>query len=143
MARIGQIARSIGRVLPTQFLRGLGRPAALAFHGVEHGTLDGAVQTNHHESAFFETVMRRLKENFQILPLSEIDNVLRAPDRHRRALFLTSDDGYANTLSVVADILEDLKLPWTLFVSTHHIDTRDAHPIFLLRLFFRFVPPGA
>jgi peptidoglycan/xylan/chitin deacetylase (PgdA/CDA1 family) len=142
MPRIGQIARNLGRFVPLSALRALGRPAALAFHGVEHRTLDGAVQTNHHEAAIFEAMMRSLKARFQILPLSAIEDVLKAPERHSRTLFLTSDDGYANTLSVAADILEDLKLPWTLFVSTHHIDTRDAHPIFLLRLFFRFAPAG-
>ena len=46
-----------------------------------------------------------------------------------------SDDGYANALTVAADILEDLRLPWTLFVSTHHIDTGERNPIFLIRLF--------
>jgi len=142
MPRIGQIARNLGRLMPASLLRALGRPAAVAFHGVEHRTLDDAVQTNHHEAADFEAMMRSLKANFEILPLSAIPDVLRAPEKHSRTLFLTSDDGYANTLSVAADILEDLKLPWTLFVSTHHIDTRDAHPIFLLRLFFRFAPPA-
>ncbi len=32
-----------------------------------------------------------------------------------------SDDGYANNLSVAHDVLRDLNLPWTLFVSTRHI----------------------
>lgn len=53
-----------------------------------------------------------------------------------------SDDGYANTLNVAADILEELALPWTLFASTHHIDTRERNPVFLARLFFHFAPQG-
>ena len=44
--------------------------------------------------------------------------------------------------SVAAPILEELALPWTLFVSTHHIDTRERNPIFLARLFFHYAPAG-
>ncbi len=43
---------------------------------------------------------------------------------------------------VAADILEDLRLPWTLFASTHHIDTGARNPIFLARLFAFEAPAG-
>jgi peptidoglycan/xylan/chitin deacetylase (PgdA/CDA1 family) len=54
-----------------------------------------------------------------------------------------SDDGYANTLTVAADILEEMTLPWSLFVSTHHIDTRERNPVFIARLFAFYAPAGA
>ncbi|MBV9045790.1 MAG: polysaccharide deacetylase family protein [Alphaproteobacteria bacterium] len=71
-----------------------------------------------------------------------MDDVLKDPDRHSRAVFLMSDDGYANTLTVAADVLDDFKLPWTLFLSTHHIDTGERAPIFLARLFVYHAPAG-
>ena len=135
MSRFGQIARGLGRLIPADAVRPLGRPAAVFFHGVEPHTLDARLQTNHHESDAFAQIAHDLKANFDVLPLCEIDAVLAQPDRFPRALFLMSDDGYANTLSVAADILGDLKLPWTLFVSTHHIDSGARNPIFLARLF--------
>jgi peptidoglycan/xylan/chitin deacetylase (PgdA/CDA1 family) len=53
-----------------------------------------------------------------------------------------SDDGYANTLDIAADVLDEFRLPWTLFVSTHHIDSGAHNPIFLARLFAFEAPAG-
>jgi peptidoglycan/xylan/chitin deacetylase (PgdA/CDA1 family) len=135
MSRFGQIARGLGRFIPADAARPLGRPAAVFFHGVEPTTLDARLQTNHHETDAFAQIAQDLKANFDVLPLDAVEDVLKAPDRYPRAVFLMSDDGYANTLTVAADLLDDLKLPWTLFVSTHHIDTGERNPIFLARLF--------
>src|SRR5882757_2088039 len=134
MSRFGQIARELGRFIPADAVRPLGRPAAVFFHGVAQGPLDPRLQGNHHPAADFARIARTLKANFDVLPLGAVADVLKAPDRHPRALFLMSDDGYANTLTVAADLLEDMKLPWTLFVSTHHVDTGERNPIFLARL---------
>jgi peptidoglycan/xylan/chitin deacetylase (PgdA/CDA1 family) len=142
MSRFGQIARGLGRFIPADAVRPLGRPAAVFFHGVEHGTIDSRLQENHHETADFAAIARRLKADFDVLPLGALAEVLKNPDRHPRALFLMSDDGYANTLTVAADLLEELRLPWTLFASTHHIDTGARNPIFLARLFAFEAPQG-
>ena len=83
-----------------------------------------------------------MRRRGRLLPLAALGEVLKNPDRHPRALFLMSDDGYANTLTVAADILEELRLPWTLFASTHHIDTGARNPIFLARLFAFEAPAG-
>ncbi len=85
---------------------------------------------------------QRLKDNYDVLPLSMLSEVLREPRRYKRATFLMSDDGYANTLTNAADILASFDLPWTLFVSTQHIDTRERSPVFIARLFFLFAPEG-
>jgi peptidoglycan/xylan/chitin deacetylase (PgdA/CDA1 family) len=142
MSRLGQIARGLGRFIPADAARPLGRPAAVFFHGVEPATRDARLRTNHHEVDDFVAIARALKANFDVLPLGAIDDVLKQPDRHKRALFLMSDDGYANTLRVAADILADIGLPWTLFVSTHHIDSGERNPIFLAQLFAYEAPPG-
>jgi hypothetical protein len=44
---------------------------------------------------------------------------------------------------VAAPLLQALKLPWTLFVSTEHVDTGERNPFFLARLFFRYAPDGS
>ena len=142
MSRFGQIARRLGRLIPAAAVRPLGRPAAVFFHGVEPTTVDPRVQTNHHETADFIAIARALKANFDVLPPDAIGDVLDQPDRYPRALFLMSDDGYANTLSVAADVLEELRLPWTLFISTHHIDSGERNPIFLTLLFTYHAPDG-
>jgi peptidoglycan/xylan/chitin deacetylase (PgdA/CDA1 family) len=142
MSRLGQIARGIGRFIPADAVRPLGRPAAVFFHGVVRQTHDPHVQTDHHEIAAFRDIVHTLKSDFDVLPLAAIGDVLKAPERHSRAVFLMSDDGYANTLTVAADILEEARLPWTLFASTHHIDTGERNPIFLARLFAYYAPAG-
>jgi peptidoglycan/xylan/chitin deacetylase (PgdA/CDA1 family) len=142
MSRFGQFARSIGRLIPAAAVRPLGRPAAVLFHGVEPATKDARLQTNHHETDAFLRIARHLKRNFDVLPADALEDVLARPDRHPRAIFLSSDDGYANTLTVAADILAELRLPWTLFVSTHHVATGARNPVFLARLFAFEAPAG-
>ena len=141
-SRLGRMGRRLGVWIPPALLRGLGRPAAVFFHGVEAVTADPRVQINHHETDAFCEIARVLKADFDVLPLSQVEDALARPERHRRTVFLMSDDGYANTLSVAAPILETLGLPWTLFVSTHHIDTGARNPVFLVQLFFHYMPGG-
>jgi peptidoglycan/xylan/chitin deacetylase (PgdA/CDA1 family) len=140
---LGRLARDIGRAIPARAVLSAAQPAALFFHGVEKRTLDGRIQTNHHEADMFRRIVARLALDFDVLPLSQIETVLAAPERHARSVFLMSDDGYANTLTVAAPILEEFKLPWTLFVSTRHIDAPVPNPILLARLFVFFAPDGA
>jgi len=137
---VGRTLRRTGSMLPAALVRAFGRPTALFFHGVEHRIDDSRVQSNHHDFAAFSEIAEFLKDNFDVLPLTMLGDVLRAPKRHRRSVFLMSDDGYANNLSVAHGVLRDLNLPWTLFVSTRHIDTAERNPAFLARLFFLFAP---
>jgi len=137
----GKIVRELGRFIPPGLLTPFARPAALFFHGVEDRIDDPTIQHNHHDAATFRAVVASLKSHFRILPLEAMADVLERPGRHGRALFLMSDDGYANT-QAAADILEELEIPWTLFLSTHHIDTGERNPMFLANVFFRHAPDG-
>jgi peptidoglycan/xylan/chitin deacetylase (PgdA/CDA1 family) len=143
MSRSGRMLRELAGWVPPALARAFGRPSALFFHGVEPVILDPRIQRNHHDAAQFRAIARTLKENFDVLPLAALDDVLKAPERHPRALFLMSDDGYANTLGVAADILEEQKLPWTLFASTHHVDTGEWNPLTLARLFLFYAPAAS
>jgi hypothetical protein len=137
----GKLVRELGRWIPAGLLMPFARPAALFFHGVEPRIDDPVIQHNHHDVETFSAIARSLKDHFDILPLEAMDNVLADPGRYHRALFLMSDDGYAN-VQLAADVLEDLRIPWTLFLSTHHIDTGERNPMFLANLFFRHAPDG-
>src|SRR6516162_561357 len=108
MSRIGDIARGVMRRLPEGLSRQFARPAALTFHGVERTTDDARVQTNHHEADVFYEIAKALKQNFDVLPLKMLGHVLNEPNRYARAIFLMSDDGYANTLTLAGDILKEL-----------------------------------
>ena len=143
MSGFGPIIRSAASWLPSSALKPFGRPTALFFHGVEPGIDDERIQSNHHHAVAFAEIAKCLKDDFDVLPLTQLPDVLLQPRRNKRAIFLMSDDGYTNTLTNAADILAAHDLPWTLFVSTRHVDTAERSPVFLARLFFLFAPDGA
>src|ERR1700742_1899383 len=93
----GRTLRRAGSFVPAALTRGFTRPVALFFHGVENRISDKRIQSNHHDFTAFSEIARFLKDNFDILPLTMLDAVLSAPARHRRSVFLMSDDGYTNT----------------------------------------------
>jgi peptidoglycan/xylan/chitin deacetylase (PgdA/CDA1 family) len=136
------MARATGTWIPAALVRPFGAPAAVFFHGVESQLSDPAIQTNQHRLDAFENMARLIKRDFDVLPLAALPDVRKRPGKHSRALFLMSDDGYANTLGVAADVLGGLGLPWTLFVSTHHIDTGTLNPMTIARAFFLLAPEG-
>jgi peptidoglycan/xylan/chitin deacetylase (PgdA/CDA1 family) len=139
---VGRAFRSMAGQLPAPLTRPLGQPAAVFFHGVERDIFDPSLQDNHHAIEDFHAIASALKANFDVAPLSELDDAIANPKRHRRTVFLMSDDGYANTLHTAADVLQDLCLPWTVFLSTEHIDTGGRNPMFLSRAFLQHAPDG-
>jgi peptidoglycan/xylan/chitin deacetylase (PgdA/CDA1 family) len=143
MSIAGRMARATGTWIPAALVRPFGAPAAVFFHGVEPQLTDPAIQTNQHRLDAFENIARLVKRDFDVLPLSALADVRKQPGKHNRALFLMSDDGYANTLSMAADVLSGFGLPWTLFVSTHHVDTSTLNPMTVARAFFRLAPEGS
>lgn len=142
MSLVGRAFRQVSRFIPQAAVVPFSRPAAVYFHGVEKKLEDAELQQNHHERENFIAIMRALAERFDVLPLSALDDVLKDPHKHSRALFLMADDGYANLLDA-ADILEELHLPWTVFVSTAHIGSAERNPMFRARAFLRYAPPGS
>ncbi|MGQ0741126.1 MAG: polysaccharide deacetylase family protein [Alphaproteobacteria bacterium] len=138
----GRLIRALGARVPASVGARFSRPVALVFHGVVPGIRDARVQTMHHRYDVFYDIVTSLKAHFDFLPLSSLAPVLAAPTRHPRTVFLMADDGYANNLTVAADILDELRIPWTLFASTWHIDNQDYEPFFLARLFIYFAPAG-
>jgi peptidoglycan/xylan/chitin deacetylase (PgdA/CDA1 family) len=130
------------RWIPSRALRPFGRPVALGFHGVARRIENTHLEVNHHTVDDFAAVTKILQAEFDVLPLEALTEVLQHPDQNPRAVFLMSDDGYRNTLTEAADILDGCKLPWSLFVSTHHVETGEPNLLFLARLFFFFAPAG-
>jgi peptidoglycan/xylan/chitin deacetylase (PgdA/CDA1 family) len=134
--------RNVAGRLSAPLLRPLGQPVALFFHGVERGLSDSDLEANHHAVENFHVIATALKAHFEVAPLSELGVALARPERHRQTVFLMSDDGYANTLNTAADALQDLSLPWALFVSTQHIESGEPNPMVIANLFSQRAPDG-
>jgi len=135
--------RTVAAGMPPALARLVGRPAALFFHGVEKEISDQELQFNHHTLERFHAIASALKVHFDVAPIGDLAHVLKNPQKHARTVFLMADDGYTNNLNIAADVLEDVGLPWTLFVSTKHIDTGERNPMFVARLFLNIAPDGA
>ncbi|HEY6577945.1 MAG TPA: polysaccharide deacetylase family protein [Rhizomicrobium sp.] len=143
MKKGSETLRRLARWMPHVALEPLGRPVALFFHGVTAQLADPRIEFNHHTLDAFRAIATQLKRHFNVLPLDALPDALERPERHTRTVFLMADDGYANTVTVAADVLEELRLPWTLFVSTRHIETGEWNPLILARLFLHYAPDGA
>ncbi|MEP7245089.1 MAG: polysaccharide deacetylase family protein [Gammaproteobacteria bacterium] len=68
-------------------------------------------------AADFDAQMRLLCENFNVLPLREAAERLRAGTLPTRAVCVTFDDGYANNCEVALPILKTRGVPATVFVA--------------------------
>lgn len=73
----------------------------------------------------FESQMRALREDFDVLPLTELRSNLRVGRRSRPVAALTFDDGYRDNLTVAKAILERYAMPATVFVSTGFVGRTD------------------
>lgn len=71
----------------------------------------------------FARQMRHLKRAYQVVSLGELIDCLETgrlfPDR---AVLITFDDGYRNTITAALPVLRDLQLPATVFVAPACID---------------------
>lgn len=76
----------------------------------------------------FRKHIQHLHENFQVLPLAEIISALQAkqplPDR---AVAITFDDGYVDIYENGHQILNEFKLPYTVFINPDLVGTADYH----------------
>ncbi len=138
-----RLLRRAARCIPARALKPFGRPVVLGFHGVVPRILDDRIEVSHHARDAFYAIAKTLRAQFQVLPLEALEDVRRNPRRHGRTVFLSSDDGYANTLTLAADILDEMRLPWSFFVTTHHIEAGEPNPLFVARLFFFFARAGS
>jgi peptidoglycan/xylan/chitin deacetylase (PgdA/CDA1 family) len=96
------------------------RLSVLAYHRVvpEHDPLRPGVPT----PAEFESRMRWVAANFDVLPLLDAVRALRESRLPRRALCITFDDGYADNHDLALPILRRLGVPATFFVATGYLD---------------------
>jgi peptidoglycan/xylan/chitin deacetylase (PgdA/CDA1 family) len=94
----------------------------LTYHGLVELKVDERLERNLHLVEEFRSQVRFLKRSNVLSTddLVEVQSTGRYP--RRTAAALTFDDGYVNNL-IAAEILDQYRLPWTLFVSTGAVGT--------------------
>lgn len=106
----------------------------LFFHGVEEKLLDLRLQAMQIELAEFEALMLHLKRHYQMISIAEYAERQQSskPDLSR-CILITFDDGYRSNHRLVAPLLQSLDIPFTIYLTTHSIETGERLPTFIAR----------
>lgn len=102
-------------------------PLVVTYHGVHDGSLaddHARFSTKHVGVGDFRRQLEWLRRHYEIVPLSEIESILREGRWRRGVAAITFDDGYENNLTVAWPVLKALGLPATLFVTVEVVDRR-------------------
>lgn len=108
-------------------------PRILFWHGVDD-IMDQEVEAESFTVDDFIKQLDYLNKNFEIISLDEFYNRFITSSFTNKEIVLTFDDGYANNLYKVAPILNNLDLPFTVFISTEHIEKGELFPTSIARL---------
>ncbi len=115
VSRIGGLDELAGR-------RHRGAGSIIVAHSVVEDPADYFFDHLRTSAAFLETILRHLgKAGIDIVSLDEAMRRLREDDPRRFACF-TFDDGYKDNLTVALPILERYEAPFTVYVTTCHIE---------------------
>lgn len=110
-------------------------PTILFWHGVEKDNLlHQSVELESIPESIFVKQLKYLKKYFEVISLDEFYYRYITSSFKGRELVITFDDGYRNNLTCAAPILYELKLPFTVFISTEHIETNERFPASIPRL---------
>ena len=112
-------------------------PYVLAFHGVTDGANPVLNNKLHIKQEKFYEIIKYLNKNYDIFNINELINYNYSFKKNK--IFLTFDDGYKNNLINVAPILKELSLPWTMFVSTYHINEQIKIPTFYINFAIKYL----
>jgi peptidoglycan/xylan/chitin deacetylase (PgdA/CDA1 family) len=97
----------------------------LCYHGVHESDVKPFNSSGKHmHVSEFEHQMKILKSKHRVVDMTELESLIETQGYlERDYVFVTFDDGYQNNLTVATDILVELELPATLFLSTGYIDS--------------------
>ncbi len=97
-----------------------GRLSIMIFHRVRPRR--DPLFPNEPDALQFEAQMRRVRDWFHVLPLTDAVARLRSGTLPARAMAITFDDGYADNCTVALPILRRLGLHATFFIASGYLD---------------------
>ena len=106
----------------------------LFYHGVQEIIVNRLVQELFIPLDQFKKQIQYLRNNFEIVSLDYlydciVNNYRITPSQ----VLITFDDGYKNNINVAAPILKSYNVPFSVFISTNHIDRGHRFPTYYLR----------
>ncbi len=90
------------------------------FHNIF--TSDDLISKNSIDRKTFTKQIKWINTHFEIVPLAEGIQSCRAGKLVKPSACITFDDGYLSHLTIAANLLKQLNLPATFFVSSGHLD---------------------
>lgn len=119
------------------FLRGFNQvPRILFWHGVDN-VIDKAVEAEIFDVHNFKLQIDYLQKYYELISMDEFYKRFKNNSFSRKEIVLTFDDGYANNLYQVAPILNELSIPFTVFISTEHITGGTMFPTSVARIIIK------
>lgn len=108
-------------------------PRILFWHGVDN-VANHETEAETFEVKNFKRQIDYLQKNFDIISMDEFNHRFTENSFTNREVVLTFDDGYSNNLHIVAPILSEKSIPFTVFISTEHINKGILFPTSVARL---------
>ncbi|WP_102407568.1 polysaccharide deacetylase family protein [Parabacteroides bouchesdurhonensis] len=116
-------------------LRSLNRnPRVIFYHGVDFAEKNNALHIN---PDIFEQEMLFLTKHYEIISIDEYERRFHNGLFNGNEIVVTFDDGYKNNLTIAAPILKSLDIPFTIFISTNHIESGHYFPTAIARMIIR------
>lgn len=108
-------------------------PRILFWHGVDEH-LKYPIEAESIQIEDFIKQIDYLQKHFEIISIDEFYSRFNNDSFSGGEIVLTFDDGYKNNLTVLAPVLKDRNLPFTVFISTSNISEGKLFPTSILRL---------
>jgi len=109
-------------------------PRVLFYHGVDQVDEEDSL---HIAPESFEREMQFLLKHYEVVAMEEFEQRFFANRLSGHEIVVTFDDGYCNNLTYAAPVLQSLKIPFTVFISTAHIESGDYFPTAIARMIIR------
>lgn len=116
------------------FIRKINKtPRILFWHGIDF-IKNSKVEAESFHIDDFRKQIDFLMKNYEIISIEEFYQRFIEESFTNKEVVLTFDDGYLNNLTIVAPYLNEKNIPFTVFVSTEHIQTGELFPTSVARL---------
>ncbi|SEF72721.1 polysaccharide deacetylase family protein [Parabacteroides chinchillae] len=109
-------------------------PRVIFYHGVDFAENNHSLHIN---PDIFEQEIAFLSKHYEVISIHEYENRFRNNQFNGKEIVVTFDDGYKNNLTIAAPILKSLNIPFTVFISTNHIENGNYFPTTIARMIIR------
>lgn len=114
-----------------KYLRAINRtPRVIFYHGVDRVNESPSL---HIAPENFEQEIRFLSNHYEVIDMDEYYQRFQQNKFSNREIVITFDDGYKNNLTIAAPILQSYNMPFTVFISTGHMESGKRFPTAIVR----------